>query len=215
MYFILFYFLHDRIFSALTYAAGIEVDPGNVPEVKKGCNSNSSSSSSSSSSSNSSSSSSRASISIGEKEELDGHHHSHDHDHNGSCMTPSSPSSSSSSSSSSSLNSHSDSSSSSSSSSDGEHNHGSPISDSSTTSSSSESGAPSTGPTGSGTLYERLKVCPLHCVPLSREVSGTGHSEGLNPFGAKRYRPPTPVVLGSPDSKVKNSLFAWISRNFI
>ena len=176
--------LYDRILSALTYAAGIEVDPGNVPAAKKGC-----SSGSSSSSSGVSSSSSSESISIGGKEHADTHSHSHDHDHvhDSDCSTSSSSSSSSSSS-----NSNSDSSSSSSS--------GSPISDNSSSSSSVSESSPT--PTGSGTLYERLKVCPLHCVPLSQEVSGTGHMGGLNAQGGPRYRPPTPVVLGSPDSKV-------------
>ena len=76
-------------------------------------------------------------------------------------------------------------------------------------------------PTGQGTLYERLLVCPLHCLPLSREVNqyrnstdntthdsisndDTRHSNSEETLHSSddRFRPPTPVVLGSPHSKV-------------
>lgn len=76
-------------------------------------------------------------------------------------------------------------------------------------------------PTGQGTLYERLLVCPLHCLPLSREVnqyrnstnnttndsnsnddSRNSNSEEILHSSDDRFRPPTPVVLGSPHSKV-------------
>ena len=140
-------------------------------------------------------------MSIGGKQKTDTHNYSHDHDHvhNSDCSSSSSSSSSSStssspSSSSSYVNTHNSINSDSSSS-------GSPISDSSSSCTSIVSESSPT-PTGSGTLYERLKVCPLHCIPLSKEVSGTGHMGGLNAQGGPRYRPPTPVVLGSPDSKV-------------
>ena len=76
-------------------------------------------------------------------------------------------------------------------------------------------------PTGQGTLYERLLVCPLHCLPLSREVNqyrnstdNTTHDSNSNDDTRNSnsekilhssddwFRPPTPVVLGSPHSKV-------------
>ena len=76
-------------------------------------------------------------------------------------------------------------------------------------------------PTGQGTLYERLLVCPLHCLPLSREVNQyrnstdnttndsnsnddtrNSNSEKILHSSDDWFRPPTPVVLGSPHSKV-------------
>lgn len=67
----------------------------------------------------------------------------------------------------------------------------------------------------SGSLYEHLKNCPLHCLPLSQEVSGIDNKSsdkkrnsdnniGSDPRDSYswQYRPPMPVVLRAPDSKV-------------
>ena len=60
----------------------------------------------------------------------------------------------------------------------------------------------------SSTLYQRLQVCPLHCIPLSRDISKTlksqSNTENRNHAASNDlYKPPTPVVIGSPNSKAR------------
>ena len=61
----------------------------------------------------------------------------------------------------------------------------------------------------SSTLYQRLQVCPLHCIPLSRDISKTLKSQsntenGNHATSNDLYKPPTPVVIGSPNSKARS-----------
>ena len=61
----------------------------------------------------------------------------------------------------------------------------------------------------SSTLYQRLQVCPLHCIPLSRDMSKTlksqSYTENENHAASNDlYKPPTPVVIGSPNSKARS-----------
>ena len=98
-------------------------------------------------------------------------------------------------------------------------------SSSSSSSGSSSNTKTSSSNTGFGELYERLKVCPLHCLPLSSDVSGSsgvanGHSDSNlsidNTHSNTIQRTPNnndirvPAVMrlpnGSPISKIYASL---------